>query len=120
MSLSVYCILRDIRAHEWTHEIWSVDWLLTPVQVNNGVSHCAHAGPSRFAVEFVMATRPRIVRAVIPADGRDATARAEEVEAKESDEIVDEATDPVDADFDEATYLRAFPDIAEAVRRGIL
>jgi hypothetical protein len=28
--------------------------------------------------------------------------------------------EPVDPDFDEATYLRAFPDIAEAVRRGTI
>ncbi|MSP03458.1 MAG: hypothetical protein EXR07_20815 [Acetobacteraceae bacterium] len=34
------------------------------------------------------------------------------------DEIDDD--DDVDSDFDEATYLRAFPDIAEAVRRGTL
>src|SRR5690242_16553026 len=67
-----------------------------------------------------MATRPRIVRAVIPADERDTAAHEQEVEATEFDETADEASDPLDADFDEATYLRAFPDIAEAVRRGIL
>ena len=32
----------------------------------------------------------------------------------------EDVPEPVDPDFDEATYLRAFPDIAEAVRRGML
>jgi hypothetical protein len=31
-----------------------------------------------------------------------------------------EPGEPVDPDFNEATYLRAFPDIADAVRRGVL
>jgi len=35
-------------------------------------------------------------------------------------EIPRETKDPDDPDFDETTYLRAFPDIADAVRRGIL
>jgi hypothetical protein len=31
-----------------------------------------------------------------------------------------ETDEPVDPDFDEAIYLRAFPDIADAIRRGVL
>ena len=31
-----------------------------------------------------------------------------------------EQEEPVDPDFHEATYLRAFPDVADAVRRGLL
>jgi hypothetical protein len=64
-----------------------------------------------------MAARPRIVRAVIPRDERDDTApAARQVPAAQ----IEVAEEPVDPDFDEATYLRAFPDIAEAVRRGML
>jgi hypothetical protein len=77
-----------------------------------------------------MAVRPRIIRTVIQpgehdvprehdADGdldvRDDGARME----PEAPAAV-EGPEPVDPDFDEATYLRAFPDIAEAVRRGML
>ena len=54
-----------------------------------------------------MAARPRIVRAVIDRDDPD-------------DVSLDESGDTIDPGFDEATYLRAFPDIADAVRRGTL
>jgi hypothetical protein len=82
--------------------------------------------------------RPRIVRAIVAPDEPDQTtdggaaggetlpddaaaAIAEydgsrltgEARAAETDETVD-------SDFDESTYLRAFPDIADAVRRGVL
>jgi hypothetical protein len=53
-----------------------------------------------------MATRARIVRAVTPPGN-------EEVIGPGVEELPDH-------DFDEATYLRAFPDIADAVRRGML
>jgi hypothetical protein len=89
-----------------------------------------------------MASRPRIVRAFIRADETDEdvddqdVAGAPETDAHETGaaqngedpsgagpavtgQIVAEE-DPIDADFDEPTYLRAFPDIAEAVRRGML
>jgi len=45
-----------------------------------------------------------------PKDGAWKTKRATAAE-------IDETVDP---DFDESTYLRAFPDIADAVRRGVL
>jgi hypothetical protein len=59
-----------------------------------------------------MATRPRIVRAVVPREEPDEAAR-DIVQTTAGEEAVD-------PDFDESTYLRAFPDIAEAVRRGML
>jgi hypothetical protein len=55
------------------------------------------------------------VRAVIRRDRGDGGARDD---GDEPTRI--EAEQPVDRNFDEATYLRAFPDIAEAVRRGLL
>src|SRR4051794_29642128 len=59
-----------------------------------------------------MAPRPRIVRVAV---------RREEPGRGELDEInSDDAARQVDPEFDEAAYLRAFPDIAEAVRRGML
>ena len=80
-----------------------------------------------------MAIRPRIVRAVIPADERDDAVRddvmREDVMREDGDEFAHDndlieappgSDDAVDPDFDETTYLRAFPDIAEAVRRGVL
>jgi hypothetical protein len=54
-----------------------------------------------------MATRPRILRPVIDPDDRD-------------DVVEIDTRAPIDPAFDEALYLRAFPDIAEAVRRGSL
>jgi hypothetical protein len=82
------------------------------------------------------------VRAVIPADEHEAGGQtADEAEddvlggrsedpiaGDESRGTTEEATvdvpgeiaEQVDPDFDEATYLRAFPDIADAVRRGVL
>jgi hypothetical protein len=54
-----------------------------------------------------MAVRPRILRPVSDPDERD-----------EVTPIETEA--PIAASFDETLYLRAFPDIAEAVRRGAL
>jgi hypothetical protein len=78
--------------------------------------------------------RPRIVRAIVLPDEPDqatdgqtmpddsATAIAQDRPRGDSGPAervaaaqIDEAVDP---DFDEATYLRAFPDIADAVRRG--
>ena len=84
-----------------------------------------------------MPVRPRIVRAIIQPDDPDVEAPdldAPELEGRDdlaapdlaadnvvADEVVaDEVEEPIDPDFDEATYLRAFPDIAEAVRRGML
>jgi hypothetical protein len=61
-----------------------------------------------------MTVRPRIVRAVIQRD----EAAPDPGQEGEAVSASDEA--PVDPDFNEATYLRAFPDIAEAVRRGVL
>lgn len=70
-----------------------------------------------------MATRPRIIRAIIPPDERD-LAQSEDVGEATPDAAAaatsSQAEQPVDPDFDESTYLRAFPDIAEAVRRGVL
>ena len=78
-----------------------------------------------------MATRPRIVRPVLPPDERDEAERDEAAgeatpgetpvgETPAGETPAGETEEPVDPDFDEATYLRAFPDIAEAVRRGVL
>jgi hypothetical protein len=76
-----------------------------------------------------MTVRPRIVRAAVPPpDGAPSTGPEESpadnaVAATPGSEVPEEASTPdamVDADFDEATYLRAFPDIADAVRRGII
>ncbi len=75
-----------------------------------------------------MAVRPRIVRTIIPLDDQEPDGRDPGGEApaditdqpQEVEESAQEAEEPIDADFEEATYLRAFPDIAEAVRRGIL
>lgn len=75
-----------------------------------------------------MAIRPRIVRAIVAPDGRhdlgsdeaDGDDAALETEPGDAAEIPAEAAEAVDPDFDETTYLRAFPDIAEAVRRGVL
>ena len=87
-----------------------------------------------------MATRPRIVRAILPADEHgssghgeagpddlapdDFAAEAAGDEASLPDTAssapASSTVDAIDPDFDEATYLRAFPDIAEAVRRGVL
>jgi hypothetical protein len=80
------------------------------------------------------------VRAIVPPDEHDQTTAAEATpddtdaaaataadEPSGDDNVgqpVDatavEAEEPVDPDFDETTYLRAFPDIADAVRRGVL
>ena len=54
-----------------------------------------------------MVSRPRIVRGSSSRETR-------------ADVSSGETEDPVDPDFAEGTYLRAFPDIAEAVRRGSL
>jgi hypothetical protein len=62
-----------------------------------------------------VAPRPRIVRAVIRRDRPDDGARDDSGEPTHL-----EAAEPVESNFDEVTYLRAFPDIAEAVRRGML
>ena len=62
-----------------------------------------------------MAPRPRILTAVIRRDRGDEGARDDDGESTRL-----EAEEPVEPNFDEATYLRAFPDIAEAVRRGML
>lgn len=75
-----------------------------------------------------MATRPRIMRTAIPRDDADESARDgatepaydETGEASLDATAQDAAGTGNDPDFDEATYLRAFPDIAEAVRRGVL
>jgi hypothetical protein len=72
-----------------------------------------------------MAIRPRIVRAIIPPDegaqpDGDQPERDEDTTTAGFAEPPDEAPQQADPDFDEATYLRAFPDIAEAVRRGVL
>ena len=70
-----------------------------------------------------MTIRPRILRSIIPPGERDdATPDAhDEATPDESvDVVTGGAADSVDPDFDEATYLRAFPDIADAVRRGVL
>jgi hypothetical protein len=74
-----------------------------------------------------MATRPRIVKAPIPPGEGDGTShgRVEEATPGETQGATDGVTgaaneEAVDLDFDESTYLRAFPDIAEAVRRGVL
>jgi hypothetical protein len=70
-----------------------------------------------------MTIRPRILRAIIPPDERDdATpdAYSDAAPAEAEDAATGDAADPVDPDFNEATYLRAFPDIADAVRRGAL
>ena len=81
-----------------------------------------------------MPTRPRIVRAVIPSDERsgvpedvgaalpeesvgDSLGQSPDAARRAIEAEIEPADDP---DFDEATYLRAFPDIAEAVRRGVL
>lgn len=72
-----------------------------------------------------MVVRPRIVRAIIPPDEQEPETR--EADARDAigldeadDDVAAEVEEPIDPDFDEATYLRAFPDIAEAVRRGML
>lgn len=54
-----------------------------------------------------MVSRPRIVRGSAKSESRSETPPSE-------------TEDPIDPDFDEGTYLRAFPDIADAVRRGSL
>ena len=62
-----------------------------------------------------MTIRPRILRAIVrPEDGDDVTP------GDNGEATLDAVVDPLDPDFDESTYLRAFPDIAEAVRRGAL
>ena len=75
-----------------------------------------------------MAIRPRIVRAIVATDGRhdlgsdeaDGDDAAMATEPGDAAEFAAETAEAVDPDFDETTYLRAFPDIAEAVRRGVL
>jgi hypothetical protein len=76
-----------------------------------------------------MATRPRIVRAVVPRDprardpvpaGDDKSGEDQRGDDQRGDNRASPAEEPVDPDFDEATYLRAFPDVADAVRRGML
>jgi hypothetical protein len=68
-----------------------------------------------------MTIRPRIVRAIVPGDERDDAVRDEAGEYDDALlEVLPEPVNEVDPDFDETTYLRAFPDIAEAVRRGVL
>jgi hypothetical protein len=52
-----------------------------------------------------MAPRPRILRTVLNPP---------------SDDTAEPAVEAIDPAFHEATYLRAFPDIADAVRRGLL
>jgi hypothetical protein len=59
-----------------------------------------------------MASRPRIVRAIVPPE--------EPEHGHPPDPGLEVTVEPADPDFDETTYLRAFPDIAEAVRRGAL
>jgi hypothetical protein len=59
-----------------------------------------------------LAARPRIVRAVVRRDAEDG--------AVPHDVPRVEVAEPIDPRFDESMYLRAFPDIAEAVRRGSL
>ena len=80
--------------------------------VNNGERDCIRR---RFAVDRLMVVRPRIIRPPPrPSEAGDA-ARGVGADTGSADTV-----DPADAAFDEATYLRAFPDIAEAVRRGVL
>jgi hypothetical protein len=72
-----------------------------------------------------MAVRPRIVRAMIhpeegDLDGRDDLAHDDAGSTMSDEPEPDGVEKHADPDFDEATYLRAFPDIAEAVRRGML
>lgn len=95
-----------------------------------------------------MTVRPRIVRTIVPPDEPDqaAVALADNGPGPENSSPATETAaampvgasghhhgdkqsaparpadteDPVDPDFDESAYLRAFPDIAEAVRRGVL
>src|SRR6185312_7250104 len=62
-----------------------------------------------------MAIRPRIVRTTVPGGEGDDVMRDDLEE-----EVRDDVEEPVDPDFDETLYLRAFPDVAEAVRRGML
>jgi hypothetical protein len=62
-----------------------------------------------------MPVRPRIVRPLGSPDETGASPRDDIDDAAGS--VTEEPGDP---DFHEATYLRAFPDIAEAVRRGVL
>ena len=66
-----------------------------------------------------MATRPRIVKAVVPPEEGGDSGPDRAAEAAPGG-VEGDAAEPVDPDFDESTYLRAFPDIAEAVRRGVL
>src|SRR6266700_764506 len=76
--------------------------------VNNGECDCIRR---RFAVDRLMAVRPRIIRpGPRPSEPGDVAPETAAVDI----------VDPADADFHEAVYLRAFPDIAEAVRRGVL
>ena len=77
-----------------------------------------------------MAIRPRIVRTLASLDGADesdgSTVLTPLRQPEPGDDVATEppgaaSNDPnVEPDFDEATYLRAFPDIADAVRRGLL
>jgi hypothetical protein len=63
-----------------------------------------------------MPVRPRIVRPLgQPGPGDDAAPAGQDPIAG-----APEDAEPIDPDFHEAIYLRAFPDIAEAVRRGVL
>jgi hypothetical protein len=66
------------------------------------------------AVNRRMAVRPRIIRPGAQA------APASDTEPAVAEETVSTGLDSAEPDFDESVYLRAFPDIAEAVRRGVL
>jgi hypothetical protein len=61
-----------------------------------------------------MAVRPRIIRPAAQA------APAGDTEPAVTRETADTDVNAAEPDFDEAVYLRAFPDIAEAVRRGVM
>jgi hypothetical protein len=74
-----------------------------------------------------MAVRPRIIRTIVQPDEPDENGADTDLDVRDDDTQIEpaaptarEVPEPVDPDFDEATYLRAFPDIAEAVRRGML
>src|SRR5258708_2954167 len=80
--------------------------------LNNGECDCIRR---RFAIDRLMAVRPRIIRPGPRPPEPDEAARDVAADTAAAD-----VGDRADGDFHEALYLRAFPDIAEAVRRGVL
>jgi hypothetical protein len=74
-----------------------------PVDAAPAEATCGESGPGETPTGDSLAATPEDSHKPVPAGA--------------VDEEIDQTVDP---DFDEATYLRAFPDVADAIRRGVL